>query len=371
MLSHCQSVTAHPLPVSIDAIDIHWLRLALQASVPGRRLHDFAVMEIIGGTCTKIRLRLEWEEGEHLPKSVILKGGFEPHSRSLDFLLKTEALGYRDLAALSELNAPDCYFADWDRERAQGIVIMEDLTTRGVCFADPLNPRTPDEVARTLTLLARYHAKTWGCSQTTLAQNLSWVETVPPFSRPAMLAALEPDSWRQFHGLPRGGAIAARFRDREWAVGALAEVAALTEAVPNCIIHGDAHLGNVFFAEDGTPGFYDIVPRRAAPLSEVCYHMTFALDVGDRSNCERHLVQHYLDELRQKGVDGIPSLEEAMRQYRVFLAETFCIALVTDLNFQPETPITAYTCRASAALLDHTLPERRRQFEQLARQTLA
>jgi hypothetical protein len=127
----------------------------------------------------------------------------------------------------------------------------------------------------------------------------------------------------------------------------------LAQGVPNCIIHGDSHLGNVFFEPDGTPGFYDIVPRRAPAISEVCYHIALAMDISERPRWERQLVGHYLDELRRLGVPDAPSLDEAMHQYGAFLVEGYCLVLTNDAYFMPEAPITAYSARFSEAMLDN------------------
>jgi hypothetical protein len=170
-------MTARPLPVTLDEIDTGWLTRAL--GVPVR---DSAIVDVIRGTCTKIRLALDLDEAAKragMPESVILKGGFEEHSRQLTFVLRTEALGYCDLLSGSGLNTPTCYFADYDEESCQSIVIMEDLARRGAQFGDPLRPRSPDLVARSLSLLAGFHAQTWGCPQFTADDRLGWVETAP------------------------------------------------------------------------------------------------------------------------------------------------------------------------------------------------
>jgi predicted unusual protein kinase regulating ubiquinone biosynthesis (AarF/ABC1/UbiB family) len=127
----------------------------------------------------------------------------------------------------------------------------------------------------------------------------------------------------------------------------------LTAQTPNCIIHGDTHLGNSFVEPDGSTGFYDIVPRRAAPISEVCYHITLSMDVAQRPRWERELVKHYLAELARHDVMDAPDFDEAMRQYSAFLVEGYCLVLTNDAYFMPEPPITAYAARFSAAMLDH------------------
>ncbi len=347
---------ANPLPLELGEIDSDWLTRALRTRAPGVTVRSFEIADIIHGTCTKVRLRLEMDEAGQragIPPTVIIKGGFEEHSAAINFVLMTEAQGYRDLLQSSGLNNPECYFADWDEARGQGIIIMEDLARRSVEFGNPMRPRSRDDIAATLSLLANYHARTWGFPDIQNAVDLSWIETAPPFSRAGLQPYLTPESWQKYIGLPRGAAVSTRFHDREWAIGALAAMAKISETVPNCIIHGDSHLGNVFFTPEGSAGFYDIVPRRAPAMSEVCYHVTLALDVADRPVWERELVRHYLDELRRSGVQDVPDFDDAMRQYGAFLVEGYCLVLLNDPYFMPEAPTTAYSARFSAAMLHH------------------
>lgn len=347
---------ARPLPLTIEEITPDWLTRALRIRHPGVTVRDCSVIDMIRGTCTKIRLALDLDEAGKaagIPDTVYLKGGFEEHSRNLVFVLRTEALGYRDLMGGGELRTPQCYYADWDEDRAQGIVIMEDLSRRGVRFGDPLQPCTHDEVAATLGLLAHYHARTWEFPADRRDGKLGWVETAAPFTRPSLQPLLEPEVWNGYAALPRGAAASARFKDLAWARQALRAMDRLSGEVANCIIHGDTHLGNVYFDPDGTPGFFDTVPRRAPAMSEVCYHITLALDVADRPRWERALVRHYLDELRRHGVADAPHFDEAMRQHAAFLVEGFCLVLTNDAYFQPEPPIAAYAARFSQAMLDN------------------
>jgi hypothetical protein len=230
---------------------------------------------------------------------------------------------------------------------------MEDLARRGVTFGNPMIPRSASEIAASLSQLARLHAQNWGCGEFSAADRLSWVETAPPFSRPGLKPYLEAEKWNGFVAMPRGAAVSGRFHNRLWAIEALNRIAEFSRHTPNTVIHGDTHLGNVFFERDGLPGFFDIVPRRAPAMSEVCYHITLALDYADRPAWEEDLVRHYLAELRANGVSDAPDFDEAMRQFSIFLVEGFCLVLTNDTYFMEEAPITAYAARFSAAMLDH------------------
>lgn len=358
--------TRRPLPLTFDELDGEWLTQALETQAPGAVVNHFEIVDVVHGNCTKVRLRLDMNEAGRragIPETVILKTGFESHSRAAGFALQVEPMAYRDIMPTSGLNGPRCYFADFDGERIQGATIMEDLGNRNVTFGTPLQARSQDDIAATLSLLAHYHSQTWGCADFAPGSPLDWVKTAAPFTRPVPRSWLEAVNWDQFLEMPRAAAFSTRFQDRLWAIDALNRVEILSRQVPNCVIHGDSHIGNVFFEPDGTPGFYDITPRRAPAMGEVCNHIVLALDMADRPRWERALVQHYLDELGRRGAADVPSLDDAMRQYSVFLVETYGTVITNRAAVMAESWITAYAARCSAAMLDNDTIARVREID--------
>lgn len=126
----------------------------------------------------------------------------------------------------------------------------------------------------------------------------------------------------------------------------------LAGTLPEVLIHGDTHLGNLYIDIDGEPGFFDSLPHRAPAMYEISYHVGGALDVPVRREHERDLVSQYRDELIRCGVDA-PSLDQLMHQFGCYLANGYIIFLVNASEFQPEAINTAYTARFSSAMLDH------------------
>src|SRR5688572_14809182 len=88
------------LPTEFAGITREWLEAALSGYAPGVRVRGFEMVDFINTTCTKIRLKLDLENNRAdapIPQTVILKGGFEPHSRKMSGMHKTEALSYKTL----------------------------------------------------------------------------------------------------------------------------------------------------------------------------------------------------------------------------------------------------------------------------------
>jgi Phosphotransferase enzyme family len=232
---------------------------------------------------------------------------------------------------------------------------MEDLAARGVTFCHALKPHTHEQVARRLEALARFHAKTWDSPDSArFAPEGEWGRLVDFFDvmQPFFDDKSKPENWSRFISLPRGAAMSCLFHDRQWVLQGWDQLKRFSKQQPQCVLHGDVHLGNLYVDLDGTPGFFDTLASRGPGMLEVSYHVSAALDIADRPHSEGALVQHYLDELRRNGV-APPSFEEAMRQYGIFLLYGHFIWMTTEPGYQTESVNTANAARMSAAMIDH------------------
>lgn len=348
--------TARPLPMSVEEITPDWLTRALRSRAPGITVRAVETVDHISGTGTKLRLRLDLDEAGRqagIPELVILKGGFEPHSREMAHIHEAEARGYRDVFPFVDLPTPACYFADYAADQRQGMVILEDLVARDVEFLSVLRPQTFDQMRHRLSAFARFHAQTWDSPD--FAMGGRWEDI--PEAEPGLRAymdqyLLRPEEWQRFVDAPRGAATSVHFHDLHRVIAGFDKLTDFSRTLPHCMTHGDAHLGNLYISADGTPGFLDSMTARGPALKEIAYHMTGALDVMDRRRWEQALIQHYLSELRANGVDA-PSFDEAMRQFGAFLLDGHIIFMVNESFYQPEAVNTAYTARFSAAMIDH------------------
>jgi hypothetical protein len=342
-----------PLPTAIEDITPGWLDAALKSKTQGVGLKGAEIVDVNNGTCTKIRIRLDRDAAAieaGIPELVILKGGFEAHSRMMDYMHRQEVHAYADVLPYTPLRMPECYFAGFDAEARQGIVIMEDLVARGVRFCHPQRPETPEAVARRLARLAEHHAMTWEKPDIHSGGRVVWATSV--FDSTHFETLLVPDIWRSYVDSARGAAASVCFHDLDWMKAAVEKMARLARPLPQMLIHGDTHLGNLYVDVDGEPGFFDSLPHLAPAMYEVSYHVTGALDVPDRRRHERELVAHYRDALIRSGVDA-PSLDDFMHQFGCFLAYGYMIFILNASEFQPEAINTAYTARFSSAMLDH------------------
>ncbi|HKX77361.1 MAG TPA: phosphotransferase [Novosphingobium sp.] len=345
----------HPLPMTLEEITPAWLTAALRTRAAGVTVRGAEIVDVNNGTCTKVRMRLDMDEAGRdagIPELVMLKGGFETHSRNLWHILEAEVVGYRDVFPVLKLPAPACYFADYAPDQGQGIVVMEDLVARNVTFCDARVPQTFEQVARRLEDFARFHAQTWNTPE--FKQGRWDSMRMNPATLPNYLAQyFVPSEWERFTGLPRGAAASVRFHDRDLMRAMLDKVVAYSEERPQVLIHGDAHLGNLYISADGSPGFFDSLPSRGPAMRDIAYHVCGALDTADRRRWEGALIHHYLQELKRNGVADVPPFDDMMREYAVFLLVGYLIFLINESFYQLESINTAYVARFSAAMIDH------------------
>jgi hypothetical protein len=344
-----------PLPITVDEITPEWLTFALRTRAPGVTVKGFEVVDVVNTTTTKVRLRLDRDADATdagLPELVIVKGGFQEHSRELAKMHLREVRAYRDVFPDVPLRTPECFFADYDAERRQGIVIMEDLVARGAEFCHATEPQSYEQVARRLSALAAFHATTW--DSPALRPGGKWSDLVDFFDvmRGFFDKYTAAEHWSRFISAPRGAATSVRFHDRAWMIDGWTRVTRLGQSLPQCVLHGDVHLGNLYIDTDGAPGFFDPLISRGPGMLEVSYHVSAAVDLADRSRWEGDLVRHYLDELRRNGVEP-PPFDEAMRQYAIFLIYGLFIWMTTESHYQTEVVNTANAARVSAAMIDH------------------
>jgi hypothetical protein len=146
-----------------------------------------------------------------------------------------------------------------------------------------------------------------------------------------------------------------QYRGLEWNRQALFYLEALFDKLPHCIVHGDLHLHNQYEDVDGTPGFFDMMPRREPPFFELCYALTCDLDPIDRRKWERSLVGHYVDELRRNGVEQ--DFDLAMYHYALSLHHGHIWFIVNDPVWQSVRFNAANNSRFSAAMADNHTKE--------------
>jgi Phosphotransferase enzyme family len=348
------------LPVRVEDISAAWLSSVLDERYPGAVVRNLRQTELIQGTATKIRVHLTYNEAGRaagLPPSLIVKGGFSAHREMMADIYELEARFYRELAPRLEIRLPRCFYSGSDPTRRQAIVLLEDLDAREAKFCRVQSPLTYEQAQAQLVALAVLHARWWEAPELHAGGQLGWVERLDPLPEGEagryQRGQLVPDVYAQYMALPRGAAVSRHFHDRDRMLEALERLRIIDRQGPVCVLHGDAHLGNLYFDADGAAGVLDWQAVRQGPWShDVAYFLGSALDVPDRRAWEEPLLKFYLDQLRAHAVSP-PDFADAWSGYRAQMVYGLYYWLVNPVEFQAEVNNCAVASRFAHAVLDH------------------
>jgi hypothetical protein len=339
-------IGAASVPRTAEDVSPAWLSRALGVDVTGA-----AIVETIGGTATKLRLRVDYGEATELPATMCLKGGMGEHATFMARvgIYATEARFFRDELRNSTVRAPTAYWADVDHDLF-GAVLLEDLSRPSVRFCSAREPLSLDEVALVLDNAALLHAGRW---------NSEWLSASPwleHFADPASkgrayFSMLGVPVVREFidkraNILPTELTDPQRCIDLFWGFVDASEIGAQT------LLHGDLHVGNVYFDGPHAAMCDWQVLGRGSPAFDVAYLIGSALNVENRRAAERDLLRHYLAALAAAGVEDAPSDDEMWIAYRAHMAYGFFAWLTNPEAFQACDIIEEVLHRFGTAVVD-------------------
>jgi hypothetical protein len=297
-----------PVPETLEELmSPAWLTSALNPRFPGIEITAVSPGPVISRVSTNARFRVECANGvpDGLSPDLCGKGYFTEVGRAFRHVGEAEARFYRDIAASTGMRTLRSIYADVDPTTRHGVVITEDVVAQGATFLDARSSYTPEQAAESLEELAKLHAATW-CHGT--YADAAWLT-----SRLGTYLKLRGvDEIRgNFEG-PIGSGVPDGTRDAQRLVDAFRALATETEAAsPWCVIHGDAHVGNLYLDGAGRPSFVDWqLVQRGPWYLDVGYHIASALTVEDRRGTEEDLLRQYLARLAAGGVDA-PSWSDA------------------------------------------------------------
>jgi hypothetical protein len=315
-----------PAPLSLATVlSPEWLSRALSGA------HDepvtvktVEVVETLKTIATKVRFAVTYEGSQpSLPSSFCIKGYFDPVGPARMNAGLTETLFYRELAADLDIRVPPCLYTGIDDATGHAIFIMQDLVSTGSVFLTALSPYTPEQARGTLDQLARLHASKWDAPE--LAKT-DWLASKIEL----LLAHVDAEKLQQQLDGPRGAELPAEVKDAHRLRRSLSAVLAAGDGQPSCLIHGDAHAGNIFESPAG-PGIIDWqLAQNGSWALDVAYHVAAVLSVEERERSEVELLRHYLDRRASYGVTS-PTWDEAWLSYRTGMAYGYYLWGITHI----------------------------------------
>ena len=342
------------IPVEVEDITAAWLEEVLRRHAPDASIESIRVAEAHSGTTGRARVLLTHDD-PRLPRSVFVKlAPFDAGQRAFVEQLGMgldEARFYTELAAQVPVRHPRPWYATHD-DAGHYVMVLEDLLAVGARYPEQRDPDLPAFVERTIDALAALHAAFWASPRFAPDGDLAWVERRSRgygSAAPIVTFAVEqlgdslPDASRR---------LAEVYLSRADGIAALLAHGTAT------LVHGDAHLGNLF-ADGATPGFLDWAMVSSAPgLRDVAYFLGSSVPTDLRRARERELIARYCERLREGGV-ALAS-DAAWEQYRLQLVTGWIAAIVTagmGSHWHPIEIGMAATQRANAAIEDHGVAE--------------
>jgi aminoglycoside phosphotransferase (APT) family kinase protein len=344
---------AASIPVEVQEITASWLQDVMRAHVPDASLRGIDVVEAHSGTTGRARVVLTHDD-PRLPASVFVKlAPFDVGQRAFveqQGMGRAEARFYAEISGEIPVRLPRAWYAAHD-DAGRYVMVLEDLVSVGATYP------TQCEVDRsfvegTIDAMAALHARFWATPRFSRDRDLAWVERRSRgygSAAPLVSFALEQLGADLPEGSRRLGAVCVERADG---------VAAFLARGTSTLVHGDAHLGNMF-VDDGKPGFLDWAMVSCAPgLRDVAYFLCASVPTDVRRAGERGFIARYCDRLREGGV--ALDIDVAWDQYREQLVTGWIAAAVTAAmgsHWQPIEVGRAATARADAAIADHDIAD--------------
>lgn len=333
------------IPVEIDDLTPNWFAAVLGGDVRGA-----TVIESHSGTTGRARIALTHDEPE-LPPSVFVK--FAPFSAAQRAFVDEQGMGvaearfYAEIAPDVPVAKPAAFHAAWDDERRY-VMVLEDLELSGAAPIESDRVDLSTVIDGVIDNFAALHGAFHGSPRFAAGADLAWVAKRsrgygaggPPFVTMAVDAFGDElgDGFREF----------ADFYCRR-----AVDVASVIAEGTHTLVHGDAHMGNMF-AIGVASGFYDWAVIGAAPgMRDVGYFLTNSVPTGLRRSEERRWLARYCDGLARRGVTL--TTDDAWEQYRLQALTGWVAAVCTagmGSKWQPIEVAVRSTKRSITAVAD-------------------
>lgn len=281
------------IPLTPDAIDAAWLSDALAPRYPGVRVRRVDITARQQWTNDHAWLSVEYDEPAGAPATLFCKL-LPADTKRRAAIAGTgmglrEALFYERLAPGLALRVPTPHVVRYEADSGAFILLLEDLVSSDCTVSDGPTGIAPEAATGALEDLAELHVRFEHPRQRDgIAE---WVPPPPASDNDygARMLRFGLDHHRERLS-ERFATLAELYIEQRSALHTL-----WTEGPgPATVIHGDAHIGNLF-GDHGRIGFLDWgMIHIGKPLRDVSYFITMALTPEDRRVHEHELLRHYL-----------------------------------------------------------------------------
>lgn len=293
-----------------QALDPRWLTRVLSHISGGKKVATVELADVKQAMAAKLLVAVTFEGMPDKVYRLCIKGfmDFDLDSASIHTISMRESDFYLQIAPQISMRTPPCVAIATDRSKNHCVFIMADLIAAGVHFYDAREPLTLAQTEDTLDQLARLH------SQPQLLEGRSWIP-----SRVEEIVASTYPTWERIQELmhdQRRAQLPARTVDAGLLKKGMETLANLNRDLPQTILHGDVHPGNIYRTADGEMAFTDWQLIQHGHWSfDIAYHINSVLPEAVAEKEERNLLNFYLDAVQRHG-GTVPDPETAWEHYR-------------------------------------------------------
>jgi len=293
-----------------EALDPEWLSQVLAHISGGKKVATVELTDVVQAMAAKILVAVTFEGIPDKVYKLCIKGfiDFDMHSSAIHTVSMRESDFYLQIAPRISMRTPPCVAVVTNRTENLCIFIMADMIASGVHFYDAREPLTVSQVEETLDQLARLHA------HPELLEGRDWIPC-----RVDEIVASQYPSWEKTQELmhdERRGNLSERTLDATLLKKGMETLATLNKQLPQTILHGDVHPGNVYRTAEGKMAFTDWQLIQHGHWSfDVAYHINSVLPIEVAEKEERNLLNHYLEAVRKHG-GTTPDADEAWKHYQ-------------------------------------------------------
>ena len=235
-----------------------------------------------------------------------------------------ETLFYREAAAVLPVQVPGCLHASLNADGGRGVIVMRAVIMAGGHFCSALAPFSAEQAIDGLDQLARLHRASAPGSP---AFNFAWARSF--LDQISVQPIISGDALQALLDGPRGEKLPEAVRNAERLQAGLERLAAEVRTGPLCLVHGDAHAGNVYRQADGRLGLVDWqILQKGTWAMDVAYHLAAVLTPADRRLHERALLTEYCARLKALGGPELDH-DTAWREYRIALVYGYYLWSIT------------------------------------------
>ncbi|HKY89782.1 MAG TPA: phosphotransferase [Nevskiaceae bacterium] len=332
--------TTQDLPLRYEDLTVEWLTDALCSRHRGAAVTSFELLTPDSGSSNRCRIRLAYNEAGRaagLPPAVFCKATQGLANRVVLGISQgsyIEALFYNEIRPHLDIEAPVSWFAKFDPETFNSIIMLTDLTDSVTSFCSHQTEMTRARVESEVRLLATLHGQSYRKPE--LEAALAKVPTWPEYFINTHKFGIEQGSNNGF--LAAKEVLPTRLYQRYPEIWPATMASVMRhDQLPLAFAHGDVHLKNWYIAGNGEMGLGDWqCASRGHWSRDLCYAIATALTVENRRAWEKELIALFLDELARHG-GAVMDFETAHKHYREQLLTALTWWTIT-LSPAPDMP---------------------------------